>query len=63
MMNELQELFSEIEEEYDDEIDDWEIPVPDDDDEDWAETWLDGIDPNDVDGYSSEDDFWSAIDE
>ena len=56
----LAALFGKI---TDDEIDDWEIPVPDDDDEDWAETWLDGIDPNDVDGYSSEDDFWSTIDE
>ena len=57
-MNELQELFSEVEEEYDDDIDDWEIPVggdeADDFDDDWAETWLDGLDSDDVDGYDSE---------
>lgn len=58
-MNELKELFSDVEEEYDEEIDDWEIPTPDDElDEDWSETWLDGLEESDVDGYDG-DDWWS----
>ncbi len=42
---------SNIEEDYDDLADDWDIPDPEVELEDWAETWLDGIDPDDVEGY------------
>lgn len=63
-MNELQELFSDVDEEYDEEVDDWEIPVPDDDfndlDDDWAETWLDGLDEEDVNDYDP-DSTWTHI--
>jgi len=55
-MNEIAELFSEVEEEFDDDMDDWEMPDPDPEMDDWAETWLDGLDDDDVDGYDS--DFW-----
>lgn len=59
-MNELKELFSDVEEEYDEELDDWEIPVPGDElDEDWSETWLDGLGEDDVDGYG-EDFIWET---
>jgi len=59
-MNELKELFSEVEEEFDDDVDDWEIPDPEDEDDSWAETWLDGIDEDDVDGYNTD---WWEFDE
>lgn len=59
-MNELKKLFLDVEEEYNDESDDWEIPDPEDPMEeidDWAETWLDGIDDEDVE-YFDPDTFW-----
>jgi len=55
-MSEIAELFSEVEEEFDDDMDDWEMPEPDSELDDWAETWLDGLDDDDVEGYDS--DFW-----
>ncbi len=58
-MSELQELFSDVTEEEDDSIDDWEIPVPEETEDDWQETWLDGIDLEDVDGYDPE--IWEEI--
>ncbi len=63
-MSQMKELFSEVEEEYDELEDDWDIPDPEEsedvDDDSWAETWLDGIDAEDVDGYDSESGFWEV---
>jgi hypothetical protein len=62
-MTKSQELFSEIEEEYDEVMDDWDIPDPEDPQEeldDWAETWLDGIELEDVEGYDSDNDYWEV---
>jgi len=58
-MSEMEELFSEVEEDYDADSDDWDIPDPEADVDDWAETWLDGIDEDDVDGYDP--DIWEDI--
>ncbi len=58
-MSELQELFSDVTEEEDESVDDWEIPVPEETEDNWQETWLDGIDLSDVDGYDS--DIWEEI--
>lgn len=58
-MTNTHELSSEVEEEYDEVADDWDIPDPEEEPDDWSETWLDGIESEDVEGYTFEE-YWEV---